>query len=63
MFTKDFLRYRLVGTWESDFIDAQGSMLLDVKNRTWSKRMCEMGSIPVSILPPLVEPTTIVGTH
>jgi xylulokinase len=28
-FTKDYLRYRFTGTWETDHIDAQGSMLFD----------------------------------
>jgi xylulokinase len=62
MFTKDYLRYRLTGTWETDYVDAQGSMLLDMDKKVWSQRLCEIASLPMSILPPLVEPTEVVGT-
>jgi len=62
MFTKDYLRYKLTGTWETDYIDAQGSMLMDMKRRQWSERVCEIGSIPLNVLPPLKEPLSISGS-
>jgi xylulokinase len=61
MFTKDYLRYKLTDTWETDYVDAQGSMCLDLNNRTWSETICAMISLPLSVLPPLVAPTYVVG--
>ena len=61
MFTKDFVRFKLTGTWETDRIDAQGSLLIDMKNQKWSERICRIGSIPSDILPPLKEPNDISG--
>ena len=54
-FTKDYLRYRLTGTWETDHIDAQGSMLFDGGTRRWSAELigsssCPYPSFPLSFL-------------
>ena len=35
MFAKDYIRFMLTGTWETDSIDAMGSMFLDAKNKKW----------------------------
>jgi len=61
LFTKDYVRYRLTGTWETDHIEAQGSLLYDMAGRRWSEELCRLAGIPVNILPPLVEPTEVVG--
>ena len=60
-FTKDYVRHRLTGTWETDHIEAQGSLLYDMKVRAWSKELCELAGISVDCMPPLVEPTDVVG--
>ena len=61
LFTKDYVRYRLTGTWETDHIEAQGSLLYDMAGRAWSADLCRLAGIPVGILPPLVAPTDVVG--
>ena len=62
LFTKDYVRYRLTGTWETDHIEAQGSLFYDMQRRAWSASLCEMAGLPVETLPPLVEPTAVVGS-
>ncbi len=60
-FTKDYLRYRLTGTWETDHIDAQGSMLFDGGKRQWSQEIIAELGLPLSVFPPLLPPTAIAG--
>lgn len=61
LFTKDYLRYKLTGTWETDFIDAQGSMLIDVRTKEWSSKICEISSISKKILPPIFGSLKVAG--
>ena len=44
MLPKDYLAYRLSGSFCTDVSDASGMLLLDVKNRCWSKEMLEWKS-------------------
>lgn len=60
-FTKDYLRWRLTGTWQTDHIDAQGSMLFDGRKREWSEELIAELKLPVSAFPEIVSPTTIAG--
>ena len=62
MLPKDFLAYRLSGAFCTDYSDASGMLLLDVKNRRWSKEMCEICGISEQQLPKLYESYEVVGT-
>ncbi len=62
MLPKDYLAYRLSGAFCTDFSDASGMLLLDVKNRRWSKEMCEVCGISEEQLPKLHESYEVVGT-
>jgi xylulokinase len=62
MLPKDYLRYRLTGEIHSEYSDAAGTLLLDVKEKQWSEMMCSQFGIPTSICPPLVESHELVGT-
>ena len=42
MLPKDYIAYRLTGVHCTDVSDAAGMLLFDVKNRCWSKEMCEI---------------------
>ena len=42
MLPKDYLAYRLSGTFCTDMSDASGMLLMDVKNRCWSKEMLDI---------------------
>lgn len=61
MFGKDFVRHRLTGTWETDHIEAQGSLMYDMAGRRWSPELCRLAGLALEVLPPLVEPTDVVG--
>lgn len=62
MLPKDYLAYRLSGAFCTDFSDASGMLLLDVKNRRWSREMCEICGITERQLPKLYESYEVVGT-
>ncbi|MBE0593535.1 MAG: xylulokinase, partial [Gemmatimonadales bacterium] len=58
---KDWLRSRLTGTWETDPTEAVGTLLYDGRRQCWSERMCEMIGLDPRVLPPIVQPTDVVG--
>ncbi len=61
MLPKDYLAYRLTGSFCTDYSDASGMLLLDVKNRCWSKEMMEICSVTEEQLPRLFESYEKVG--
>ena len=61
MLPKDYLAYKLSGTFCTDFSDASGMLLLDVKNRCWSKEMMDICHITEDMLPKLYESYEVVG--
>lgn len=62
MLPKDYLAYKLSGSFCTDYSDASGMLLLDVKNRCWSKEMLEICNVKESQLPKLYESFEVVGT-
>ena len=62
MLPKDYLAYRLSGTFCTDVSDASGMLLMDVKNRCWSKEMLDICGITEEQLPKLYESYEVVGT-
>ena len=61
MLPKDYLVYRLSGTFSTDYSDASGMLLLDVKNKRWSKEMLDICGITEKKLPKLYESYEVVG--
>lgn len=61
MLPKDYLAYRLSGTFCTDYSDASGMLLLDVKNKCWSKEMMEICHVTEEQLPKLFESYEVVG--
>ncbi len=55
MLPKDYLAYRLSGSFCTDVSDASGMLLLDVKNRRWSTEMLDICGITEQMLPKLYE--------
>ena len=45
MLPKDYIAYQLTGVYCTDYSDASGMLLLDVKNRCWSAEMMEICGI------------------
>ena len=62
MLPKDYLAYKLSGTHCCDMSDASGMLLLDVKNRCWSKEMLDICGITEEQMPKLFESYEVVGT-
>ena len=62
MLPKDYLAYRLSGAFCTDFSDASGMLLLDVKNRRWSPEMEKVTTMSEDKLPALHESYEAVGT-
>lgn len=61
MLPKDYIAYRLTGVHCTDYSDASGMLLLDVKNKCWSKEMLQICEIRESQLPKLFESYDKVG--
>ncbi len=62
LFAKDYLRFRMTGSMETDTIEAAGSMFYDAKNQRWSDELCALAEIRKEWLPRLCDPTDLVGT-
>ena len=62
MLPKDYINYMLTGAFCTDYSDASGMLLLDVKNRCWSKEMLEICGISEKQMPKLYESFEVVGT-
>ena len=62
MLPKDYINYMLTGVHCTDFSDASGMLLLDVKNKRWSKEMCALCGVSEAQLPHLYESFQAVGT-
>ena len=61
MLPKDYLAYRLSGCFCTDYSDASGTLLLNVKNRCWSKEMMKICDVREEQLPALFESYEVVG--
>lgn len=61
MLPKDYIVYRLTGVHATDYSDASGTLLLDVRNKNWSKEMCSLCSVREEQLPKLFESYETVG--
>ncbi len=61
MLPKDYLAYRMTGVHCTDYSDASGMLLLDVKNRRWSKEMLEICGVTEEQMPALYESYEKVG--
>ena len=58
---KDYLRFCLTGTWETDFSDAIGALMADRATGGWSPELCALVGWDLAKLPPIVAPAAIVG--
>ncbi len=62
MLPKDYLNYRLTGVHACDYSDASGMLLLNVKNKRWSKEMLDICGVNESLMPKLFESYEVIGT-
>ena len=62
MLPKDYLAYRMTGVFCTDYSDASGMLLLDVKKRCWSEEMLKICGVRKEQMPRLYESYEKVGT-
>jgi xylulokinase len=58
---KDYIRFRLTGTFATEVSDASGTLLFDVKNRCWSKQVLAALQLDPSLLPECYESQEVSG--
>ena len=58
---KDYIRLVLTGEFATDVADASGTLLFDVKNRTWHKKLMSTLGIDSSFMPPSFEGPEVTG--
>ncbi|WP_297444165.1 xylulokinase [Acidocella sp.] len=59
---KDYLRYRLTGSWATDVSDAIGALMADNATGTWSPALTSLIGLDPALLPPIL-PATALGGH
>ena len=62
MLPKDYINYMLTGVHSCDYSDASGMLLLDVRNKCWSKEMLDICGISEKQMPKLFESYDCIGT-
>ena len=58
---KDYINYRLTGTFATDVSDASGTLYFDVEHRCWSKEMLGILGIDETMLPRVFESGEVIG--
>lgn len=58
---KDYVRYRLTGEFATEVSDASGTLLLDVRNRKWSKPLLDKLNLDAKLLPAVYESEEVSG--
>jgi xylulokinase len=58
---KDYIRYKLTGTLAMDKADGSGTMLFDLRQRTWSPQILSALNISADWLPPTFEGHEVTG--
>ena len=74
LFVKDYVRYLLTGKAATDYIEAQGTLMCDLrglssdsskpswsKETYWSKELVELAGLKMSAMPEIILPTDVVG--
>jgi xylulokinase len=58
---KDYIRFCLTGEFASDVADASGTLLLDIRKRTWNSNLLSRLDIDKELLPLLYESSEVTG--
>ncbi|MCX5638446.1 MAG: rhamnulokinase [Planctomycetota bacterium] len=61
LFMADLLSYYLCGKMFGEYSLASTSQLMDMRTGKWSKKTFDKLSLPIDIMPQIVEPGTVVG--
>ncbi len=58
----DILNHWLTGVLRAEFTNATTTQMVDARNRRWANDLLDEVGIPTRLLPPLVEPGTVLGS-
>ncbi len=58
---KDYIKYRLTGVMMTDYSEASGTLLFDVRKRQWSDAMFDLFSIPRTVMPEAAPSAVVMG--
>ncbi len=58
---KDYIRYKLSGTFATEVSDASGTILMDIAERDWSDKILDGLSIGKDMLPPVYESSRVTS--
>ncbi|WP_050614276.1 xylulokinase [Bacillus testis] len=58
---KDYVSFRMTGHIYSEYSDAAGTLLLDIRKKEWSQEICDAVGIDISLCPPLIESHECAG--
>ena len=61
LFVKDYVRYLVTGTAQTDRIEAQGTLFFDMARQQWSEPLVALSGLDMKALPELVSPTDVTG--
>ncbi|MCR5335011.1 MAG: xylulokinase [Synergistes sp.] len=62
MLPKDYLAYRMTGVHSSDYSDASGTLMMDVRGKCWSDEMLQICGVDKAWMPELFESYEMTGT-
>lgn len=61
MLPKDYVAYRLSGSFATDVSDAAGTLYFDTENKCWSREMLKLLHIEEDMLPKIYESDEVIG--
>lgn len=61
LFVKDYIRFLLTGNVATDYIEAQGTLLFDMRTFSWDKELVELSGLKLSAMPKIIKPTDRTG--
>lgn len=58
---KEYIGFKLTGELATDFSDASETVMMDIQNRTWSKKVLDIIGIREDLLPPIRKSSDLLG--
>ena len=62
LFVKDYVRYLLTGVANTDYIEAQGTLMFDMASLKWDETLVELAGLKSVAMPEIIKPTDVVGS-
>jgi len=61
LWSSDFIRMKLTGTYYTDMTYASSSLMYDLRKNTWSEEILDLFGLPKSIFPEILPASKVVG--